>query len=926
MASDKSPLYLIDVSGFIFRAYFALARSQGGLTNPEGTPVGAVLGFTNMMVKLLQEKQPEHIGMVFDTARKTFRSDIYPEYKANRSEPPEDLVPQFPIIREATEAFGFQPLELQGFEADDIIATYTRLARENGQEVIIVSSDKDLMQLVGDGVTMYDAMKDKMNGEAEVLEKFGVAPNRVIDVQSLAGDSVDNVPGVPGIGIKTAALLINEYGDLDSLLERASEIKQPKRREVLIENADLARVSRDLVTLDQNVELPVSVDDLAVGDPLSDRLTDFLEKQGFRSTAKRLGREISVPVATSSKDDTATDVEYDFPVISDNTYTLIDDVETLKIWLEGAKAKGILAVDTETTGLTPAKADLVGVCLSYEVGRAAYIPLAHKSGEVDLFGGGGDDLKQIPFDDAITILKPYLEDPSILKIGQNIKYDWQMLAKHGIEMVSMDDTMLISYVLDGGSTSHGMDRMSERYLDHSPIPYKEVCGTGKSQITFDYVALDKALDYAAEDADITLRLYYILKDRLVAEKMVQVYEEIERPLIPVIGRMELEGVKVDPIILNEMSVRFGKKLETLEKDIHTLAGNEFNVKSPKQLGKILFEDLGLEGGKKTKTGDWSTSADLLEKLSAQGHDIVTKVLDYRQVAKLKSTYTDALQAQINPVTGRVHTSYHMTGTSTGRLSSSDPNLQNIPIRTEDGRAIRTAFIAEKGNTLLAVDYSQIELRLIAEVADIPRLKQAFINGEDIHARTASEVFGEPVEGMSSETRRKAKAINFGIIYGISAWGLAKQLDISPGEAKDFIQLYFQRFPEIADYMEEYKQKARDNEYVETLYGRKCYTDGINDKNGARRAFAERIAINAPLQGAAADIIKLAMSKLPRELKAHNLSAKMLLQVHDELILEVPDAELEQTSKLVCKVMEDVVTLSLPLIADAGTGQNWAEAH
>ncbi|MBL4588713.1 MAG: DNA polymerase I [Alphaproteobacteria bacterium] len=927
----KAPLYLIDVSGFIFRAYFALARSQGGLTNSEGTPVGAVLGFTNMMVKLLQERKPEHIGMVFDTSRQTFRSDIYKEYKAHRDAPPEDLVPQFPIIREATEAFGFQPLELAGFEADDIIATYTRLAKEKGQEVIIVSSDKDLMQLVGEGVTMFDPMKNVMNGEAEVFEKFGVQPNRVIDVQSLAGDAADNVPGVPGIGIKTAALLINEYGDLDTLLERASEIKQPKRRESLIENAEMARISRQLVTLDQHVALPVSVDDLPIGDPLSDKLTAFLEKQGFRSIAKRLGKEIKTPQVPlrAPANDSSTEIavlEHNFPDISKNKYTLIDDEKTLITWLEKAKAKGILAVDTETTGLTPAKADLVGVCISYEVGEAAYIPLTHKSGEVDLFGGGGEDLKQIPFDRAIEILKPYLEDPSILKIGQNIKYDWQFFAKHGVEMVAMDDTMLLSYVLDGGSHSHGMDALSKMYLDHTPISYKEVCGTGKSQITFDYVPLDKALDYAAEDADVTLRLYYFLKERLVAEKMVQIYEEIERPLIPVIAQMELDGIKVDPLILNGMSVRFGKKIDILEKEIFLLAGNEFNVKSPKQLGKILFEDLGLEGGKKTKTGDWSTSVDVLEKLSTQGHEIVTKVLEYRQMTKLKSTYTDALQNEINPKTGRVHTSYHMTGTSTGRLSSSDPNLQNIPIRTEDGRAIRTAFIAEQGHTLLAVDYSQIELRLIAEVADIPRLKEAFINGEDIHARTASEVFGVPLEGMPAEIRRKAKAINFGIIYGISAWGLAKQLDISPSEAKDYIQLYFARFPEIADYMEEYKQKARDNLYVETLYGRKCFTDGINDKNGARRAFAERIAINAPIQGTAADIIKLAMSKMPRELKANNLSAKMLLQVHDELIFEVPNSELEQTSKLVAEVMESVVKLSLPLTAEAGTGQNWAEAH
>lgn len=933
--SKKSPLYLIDASGFIFRAYFALARSQGHLTNPDGVPVGAVLGYTNMLVKLIQEQKPEYLGVVFDTARQTFRSDIYADYKAQRDAPPEDLVPQFPLIREATKAFGFDPLELQGYEADDIIATYTRQAVENGQDVVIVSSDKDLMQLIQDGVTMLDPMKGKTIGPDEVYEKFGVGPDRVIDIQALAGDSVDNVPGVPGIGVKTAADLINQYGDLDTLLERAEEIKQPKRREKLIENAEMARISRKLVTLDQNVpDLPYSIDGLDIGEPFSDTLVEFLQSQGFKSVAARLGKSIDTPASKSSsatqgregQSDVVLTSAADFPAIKDNQYTLIDDVDTLKMWLEAGKDKGILAVDTETTGLTPAKADLVGVCLCSEVGKAAYVPLTHKSGDADLFGDGGNSIKQIDFDTAIATLKPYLEDPAILKIGQNIKYDWQMLAKHGIEMDVMDDTMLISYVLDGGSTSHGMDAMSERYLDHKPIPYKEVAGTGKSQITFDYVPLDKALDYAAEDADITLRLYYILKDRLIAERMVKMYEEVERPLIPVIAQMELNGIKIDPLILKDMSTRFGKKLEGLEEEIHAIAGHEFNVASPKQLGQVLFEEMGLDGGKKTKNGDWSTSVDVLEKLSAQGHEIVTKVLEYRQMAKLKSTYTDALQNEMNPNTGRVHTSFHMSGTSTGRLSSSDPNLQNIPIRTEEGRAIRTAFIADNDHTLLAVDYSQIELRLIAEVADIPRLKEAFISGEDIHARTASEVFGVPMDEMTPEIRRNAKAINFGIIYGISAWGLAKQLNISPAEAKDYIKLYFTRFPEIADYMEKYKQKARDNLYVETLFGRKCYTDGINDKNGARRAFAERVAINAPLQGTAADIIKIAMAKLPRALAEAGLSPKMLLQVHDELIFECKNSELEDVSKLVCEVMESVAKFDIPLIAEAGTGQNWAEAH
>ncbi len=920
MSMSKSPLYLIDASGFIFRAYFALARSQGHLTNSEGMPVGAVLGFCNMMVKLLKTHEPEHIGVVFDTARQTFRKDIYADYKANRSAPPEDLVPQFPLIREAAKAFNFEPIELRGFEADDLIATYARQASEQGQDVIIVSSDKDLMQLVGQGISMFDPMKDKHIREPEVLEKFGVAPNRVIDVQSLAGDASDNVPGVPGIGVKTAAHLINEYGDLDTLLERAGEIKQPKRREALIEHAEMARVSRQLVTLDQHVDVPIPLESLSVGTPFSEDLTAFLQKQGFKSLATRLGKTFATAPSTSE----TIHAQPDYPAIKENKYTLIDEEKTLKAWLEKAKKKGILAIDTETTGLTPAKAELVGVCLAVEIGEAAYVPLQHKSGEADLFGNGGGEIKQIALPRALEILKPYLEDPAILKIGQNIKYDWQMIAQHDVFMVSMEDTMLLSYVLDGGSHSHGMDALSKMMLGHDPIPYKAVTGSGKAQITFDYVPLEKALEYAAEDADVTLRLYYILKERLIAEKMVRVYEDIERPLIPVIAQMELNGIKVDPLILKEMSSRFGQKLEILEKDIYALAGHEFNVASPKQLGGILFEEMGLEGGKKTKTGDWSTSADVLEKLSE--HEIVQKVLDYRSMAKLKSTYTDALQVQINPKTGRVHTSFHMSGTSTGRLSSSDPNLQNIPIRTEEGRAIRTAFIAEQGHTLLAVDYSQIELRLIAEVADIPRLKKAFLEGEDIHARTASEVFGVPMNEMTSEIRRKAKAINFGIIYGISAWGLAKQLDITAKEASDYIKLYFSRFPEIAEYMETYKQKARDNGYVETLYGRKCFTEGINDKNGARRAFAERVAINAPLQGTAADIIKLAMSKLPRELKANNLSARMLLQVHDELIFEVPDSEREETSKLVSQIMENIVQLSLPLIAEAGTGKNWAEAH
>lgn len=917
----KDEVFLVDGSGFIFRAYHALPP----LTRPsDGTPVGAVLGFTNMLVKLLADYHAPRIAVIFDAARKNYRNDIYPAYKANRDETPEDLIPQFPLIREATKAFDIPALEMEGYEADDLIATYVRLAKEQNIDVTIVSSDKDLMQLVEDGVRMLDPMKNRFIGKEQVIDKFGVPPEKVIDVQSLAGDSIDNIPGVPGIGIKTAAGLINEYGDLDTLLERAGEIKQPKRREKLIENAEMARISRKLVSLDRNVPVTLPFSEMEAHNPSGDKLVEFLQEQGFRSVATRLGRNIAIPTASNHNNENSIEK---FPSISENKYSLIQDVETLKKWIDKAYKTGILAIDTETTSLTPAKAKMVGISISSQLGQAAYIPLGHIGKEADLLGDASDNIKQIDITEAIRMLKPILEDASVLKIGQNIKYDWQILAKYDIEMTPMDDTMLLSYVLDGTSHSHSLDNLAKMYFNHQNIKYEDICGKGKSQITFDKVTLEKALDYAAEDAEITLRLWKILKPRLAKEKMTSVYENIERPLIDVIARMELTGVNINPIALKNMSEEFSKKLAILEEEIYKLAGQEFNIASPKQIGAILFDNMGIEGGKKTKSGDWSTDASTLEDLASKGYDIVEKILEWRQLSKLKSTYTDALLEQINPKTGRVHTSYSMAATATGRLSSSDPNLQNIPIRTEEGRKIRTAFIADTGHTILSVDYSQVELRLISIMANIPALKEAFKNGIDIHSATASSVFNIALEDITPELRRKAKAINFGIIYGISAFGLGKQLHISNKEAKEYIDSYFKKFPELKEFMEKAKEEAKKNGFVRTLYGRKCTISGINEK-GPRKSFAERQAINAPVQGTAADIMKIAMAKVPQALKDAGLKAKQLMQVHDELVFEVPDNELEATKKIVKEVMENIFDgkSDVPLLAEAGYGKNWAEAH
>lgn len=923
-SASEDELYLVDGSGFIFRAYFAMAYGRSGptMTNPDGVPVSAVFGFVNMLLKMLNDYHAPYIAVIFDAARANFRNEIYPEYKANRDETPEDLIPQFPLVRAATEAFDIPAIELEGYEADDLIAAYAKLAKAQGKKVVIVSSDKDLMQLVDEDVRMLDPMKGKFIGPDEVVEKFGVTPDKVVDVQSLAGDSTDNVPGVPGIGIKTAAQLINEYGSLEELLTRAEEIKQPKRREALIENAEMARISQKLVKLDETAPVPVPLEELKTHDPDKPDLMAFLQAQGFKSIINRLGGTVE----TSNNDNVEADSLEALPPVKDNKYTLINDEKTLKEWLARAEETGFLAVDTETTGLTPAKAELVGICISPELGIGAYIPLNHKAEQADLLGGGGDAPDQLPLERVMELMKPVLTDESIMKIGHNMKYDWQMIAKHGVEMTPCDDTMLLSYVLDGTEHGHGMDELSELFCGHKPIKYEEVAGKGKNQVTFDYVSLDKALDYAAEDAEITLRLHTILKPRLAREKMVTVYEQIERPLIPVIAKMEMEGIKVDPAILKNMSNEFAKKIVDLEKEIHEEAGHPFNVASPKQIGEVLFNEMGIEGGKKTKTGDWSTSADVLEKLAAQGYSIVEKILEWRQLSKLKSTYTDALQEQINPATGRIHTSFHMTGTSTGRLASSDPNLQNIPIRTEEGRKIRTAFIADEGCVLLSVDYSQVELRLAAALAGVEALKQAFKDGVDIHTLTASQVFDTPVDQVSSELRRQAKAVNFGIIYGISGWGLAQQLGVEPYEANDFIKKYLAKFNEIQTFMEDKKEEAREHGYVKTLYGRKCTIKNINNKIPAIKQGAERQAINAPLQGTAADIMKKAMARMPKAIADAGLSAKMLLQVHDELIFEVPEAELEQTSALVKEVMENVADIGVPLDAEAGHGKSWDEAH
>ena len=927
-------LYLVDGSGYIFRAFFALPP----MTRADGTPTNAVFGFTNMLLKLVEDAKADadadYLAVFFDTARKSFRTDLYPDYKANRPEAPEALVPQFPLIREATRALGLPSIEMAGFEADDLIATHARAAAARGVTVTIVSSDKDLMQLVGDGIAMLDPMKNRRIGPEEVREKFGVGPEKVVDVQALAGDSSDNVPGVPGIGVKTAAQLIQDYGDLDSLLERAGEIKQPKRRENLITHANLARLSRELVTLRDDVPVAERLEDFALRDPDPKVLTDFLQEQGFQKILSRVASRFPSAAGAPSSG-TA-------PAPTETNYALVQTRAALETWIAEARELGTVAVDTETTSLNAMRARLVGVSLSTAPGHACYIPLGHRTarrqgqlalGDEPAEAGDEATPAQIPMDEALALLKPLLEDPAVLKIGQNLKYDMLVLSRpeHGaIAITPVDDTMLLSYVTEGGLHGHGMDALAELHLGYQTIKFSEVAGRGRDQITFDLVPLDKALDYAAEDADITLRLHRVLKPQLIADHLVTVYETLERPLIPVLVAMERAGVAVDRDELERLSRDFAARMATLEDEIHRLAGHDFNIGSPKQLGEVLFDEMGLAGGKKGKTGAYATGAGVLESLAQQGHDLPARVLDWRQLAKLKSTYADALVAEIHPQTGRVHTSYAMAATSTGRLASSDPNLQNIPVRTEEGRKIRRAFVAAPGHRLVSLDYSQIELRLLAHVADIAALKDAFRAGLDIHALTASEVFGVPVEGMDPMVRRRAKAINFGIIYGISAFGLANQLGLSRSEAQDYIDAYFARFPGIRAYMDKTKVAAREQGFVTTPFGRRCHMPGINDKNPNRRNFAERAAINAPLQGGAADIIKRAMIRVPEALEGAGLAARMLLQVHDELMFEVPEAEVAETIAVVSAVMENAprpaLVSDIPFPVDAGSGDNWADAH
>jgi len=915
-------LYLVDGSGYIFRAFHALPP----MNRPDGTPTNAVFGFTNMILKLLEDSEADGLAVIFDAGATSFRNQIYDEYKAHRPDPPEELIPQFGLIREATRAFGLPCIEMENYEADDLIATFARRAREAGIEVTIVSSDKDVMQLVGPGVIMLDPMKNRSIGLDEVVEKFGVPPEKVTEVQALAGDSVDNVPGVPGIGVKTAAQLITEYGDLETLLARAEEIKQPKRREKLIEHAEDARVSLQLVTLDDNAPVEEDLEAFVRREPDLDVLVPFLREQDFRRLTARFEAMAGGAPAT----DTAP-----APAAGNGAYDLVQDEAALEAWIAQAADRGVVAVDTETTALDSQVAELVGVSLALEPGRACYVPLAHKGteaqGALDL-GGGADAAEapqQVPMDRAVALLKPMLEDPACLKVGQNIKYDLGIFARHDIAVGPADDTMLMSFVLDGGSHGHGMDELAALHLDHTTIKYSEVAGSGKSQVTFDRVPLDKARDYAAEDADITLRLHQVLKPRLVSEHLCTVYETIERPLIPVIAAMERAGILVDPARLQELSNDFARRIADLEEEVHALAGAPFNIGSPKQLGEVLFDQMGLTGGKKTKTGSYSTNSDVLEPL-AQDHEIVAKVLEWRQLSKLRSTYTEALLQQVNPGTGRVHTSYMMAGAQTGRLASTEPNLQNIPVRTEEGRKIREAFVAPKGHKLISLDYSQIELRLVADVAEIDALREAFRDGLDIHAMTASQVFGVPMAEMDAETRRRAKAINFGIIYGISGFGLARQLGCSQGEAKAFIDAYLERFPGIRTYMDEMKKQVKATGFVETLFGRKIHLPGIADRNPARRSYAERQAVNAPIQGSAADIIKRAMIRVPAALEKAQLKAKMLLQVHDELVFEAPEDQVDRTIEIVREVMEDApgpsVALSVPLVVDAGVGDNWNQAH
>jgi DNA polymerase-1 len=912
-------LILIDGSGFIFRAYHAIPP----MNRPDGTQVNAVFGFTNMLSRLLKDHVGTHFAVIFDAGRTTFRNRLYAEYKAHRPPPPDDLIPQFALVREATGAFGVPAIELADWEADDLIASYAAAVRARGGRCTIVSSDKDLMQLIGDGVEMLDPMKQKPIGAAEVMEKFGVTPDRVIDVQALIGDSVDNVPGVPGIGPKTASQLIAEYGTLDRILAAAAanEMKPSKRRDALVEHAEAARLSRQLVILCDSVPLPQPIEALVARPVEQDRLHTWLAAQGFRSIAARLGMEAgrSAEVKAAARPNPAAPSNDGAPDAAGfGPYETITTLEAWRAFLAEASAAGMLAVGVETDGVEAVRAALVGISVAIGPGRAAYVPLRH-----DLLVG-----PQIDPEAAMAALAPALADRSVLKVLHDAKFGLAVLERAGAPAgtAPVDDTMLISYAQDAGRNGHGLAELAGLHLGHTPMGLDAATGTGRARVTFAGVPLDRATAYAAEEADLTLRLWHSLRPRLREAKALALYEQMERRLVPIILAMEQAGVRLDSDELRRLSADFAERMAVGETLIHKLAGRSFNLGSPKQLGEVLFDEMSLPGGRRNKTGAWGTDAAVLQDLAEQGHELPERLLQWRQLAKLKSTYTDALIGEIDPETKRVHTRFAMAATSTGRLSSTDPNLQNIPIRTEEGGRIRRAFVAEPGHVLISADYSQIELRLLAHVADLPVLRESFSNGEDIHARTASEVFGVPMAGMDPLTRRRAKAINFGIIYGISAFGLARQLQIEAGQAKRYIDAYFERYPGIRQYMERTKEEARRAGFVLTPFGRRCWIPGIADKNGARRSYAERQAINAPLQGGAADIIKRAMVKLPVALESARLSARMLLQVHDELLFEAPDAEAQATAAIVRDVMQEAARLSVPLVVETGIGLNWGAAH
>ena len=914
--------YLIDGSGYIFRAYYALPPLT---RKSDGLPTGAVSGFCSMLFKLLEDsksnqnkQKPTHFAVIFDSARKTFRNEIYRDYKANRSEAPDDLAPQFEYIRKSVLAFNLPSVELANYEADDLIATYVDQILKKGANVTIVSSDKDLMQLFKKNVRIYDPMKNRFISDEDVQKKFGVDSSKVIDVQALAGDSSDNVPGVPGIGVKTAAELINKYGNLETLLKSANEIKQNKRRETIIENKDKALISKKLVTLKNDAPVDRSLTEFQLKEIDKDKLYKFLREMEFNRLLSSAISAYGEPKLTSEKDIVKTDEKQ--KAFDRKKYYLITNLDEIDSWIKEAEEAGEVAVDTETSSLDPHQADLIGISLSSKIGKACYIPVGHKS------------KKNIDKDQTLKKLKPLLEDPSIKKIGQNIKFDFIVLFKHGIKITSMEDTMLMSYVLDSGKNRHNMDTLSEIHLNHKPIAFKDLVGTGKKEINFSFVDLEKAKDYAAEDADVTFRLYKKFNKSLKDEKMINIYETFEKPMIKILADMEIEGIKIDNDFLKTLSSKFGKKIEKIQREVYKISKKEFNIASPKQLGEILYNDLKISDLKKTKKGSFATSASVLEDLAFKGHKFPQLVLDWRQISKLKNTYSDTLPEHINPKTKRIHTSFLLAATTTGRLASSDPNLQNIPIKSEDGKDIRKAFIAEKGLSLISADYNQIEMRILADLADVKELKKAFRNNEDIHSLTASQIFNIGINKVNEDQRRKAKAINFGIIYGISQYGLAKQINVSNQDAEEFLNAYFAKFPEIKLYMDKTIKFCRKSGYVNNIFGRKSHFININDKNYNVRNFQERAAINAPIQGSASEIMRLAMIRLDKRLKEQkNKKTKMLLQIHDELIFETSKEEVKRISKIIIEEMSSVVksehhSFSIPLTVDLNIGDNWGELH